>query len=53
MEELNTALQGVGQAVYGQQGGAQASADDVDATTTDESEGDDDSTVEGEFREVK
>ena len=54
MDELNTALQAVGQAVYGQQDGAQASADDdVDATTTEESDGDDDSTVEGEFREVK
>ena len=54
MEELNTALQAVGQAVYSQQSGAQASADDVeDATTTDDSDGDDDGTVEGEFREVR
>ena len=34
--------------------GAEASADDdVDETTNEESDGDDDSTVEGEFREVK
>ena len=52
MDELNTALQAVGQAVYGQQDGAQATADDGDATE-EQSDSDDDSTVEGEFREVK
>ncbi len=51
MDELNAAIQAVGQAVYGQQqGGPQPSGDDMNATAQ---ESDDEDTVEGEFREVK
>ena len=54
MDDLNTALQAVGQVVYGQDG-AQASASDAPNPSSGSSaDGDDDErTVEGEFREVK
>lgn len=54
MDDLNTALQAVGQVVYGQDG-AQASASDAPNPSSGSSaDGDDDDrTVEGEFREVK
>lgn len=54
MDDLNTALQTVGQVVYGQDG-AQASASDAPNPSSGSSaDGDDDErTVEGEFREVK
>lgn len=54
MDDLNTALQAVGQVVYGQDG-AQASAGDAPNPSSGSSaDGDDDDrTVEGEFREVK
>ena len=54
MDDLNTALQAVGQVVYGQDG-AQASASDApDPSSGSSADGDDDErTVEGEFREVK
>lgn len=54
VDDLNTALQAVGQVVYGQDG-AQASASDAPNPSSGSSaDGDDDErTVEGEFREVK
>ena len=54
MDDLNTALQAVGQVVYSQ-GGAEASAGDgPDSSSGAPADGDDDDrTVEGEFREVK
>ena len=54
MDDLNTALQAVGQVVYGQDG-AQASASDAPNPSSGSSaDGDDDDrTVEGDFREVK
>ena len=54
MDDLNTALQAVGQVVYSQ-GGAEASAGDgPDPSSGAPADGDDDDrTVEGEFREVK
>ncbi len=55
MDELNVALQAVGQAVYSQDG-AQATAGDESPNGTEgdsDGDGEDESTVEGEFREVK
>lgn len=54
MDDLNTALQTVGQIVYAQDA-AQASASDAPdpSSGTSADDDDDDRTVEGEFREVK
>ena len=54
MEELNSALQQMGEAVYGQ-GNAEASGASEDRHSQNESsdEDADDGAVEGEFREVK
>ena len=53
MDDLNTALQTVGQIVYAQDA-AQASAGDApDPSSGTSADDDDDRTVEGEFREVK
>jgi molecular chaperone DnaK len=46
LEELNTSLQKIGQAVYGQQGAGQ------DGAEAQEPQGTPEGTVEGEFREV-
>ena len=51
-EELQTALQAVGQAVYAANEAASDSSEPGDDNDGEASAGDDDDTVEGEFREV-
>ena len=51
-EELQTALQAVGQAVYAANEAAGDSSEPGDDNDDQASGGDDDDTVEGEFREV-
>ncbi len=51
-EELQTALQAVGQAVYAANESAGDPSEPGDDNDGDASAGDDDDTVEGEFREV-
>ena len=54
MDDLNTALQAVGQAVYSQDGAEASTGDGPDSSSGAPADGDDDErTVEGEFREVK
>jgi len=53
MDELNTALQAVGEAVYSQDGAQASGGESPDAPDADgEGDSDDESTVEGEFRDV-
>ena len=54
MDDLNTALQAVGQAVYSQDGAEASTGDGPDPSSGSPADGDDEErTVEGEFREVK
>ena len=54
MDDLNTALQAVGQVVYGQDGSQASASDAPNPSSGSSADGDDDErTVEGEFREVK
>ena len=54
MDDLNTALQTVGQVVYGQDGAQASTSDAPNPSSGSSADGDDDErTVEGEFREVK
>lgn len=54
MDDLNTALQAVGQVVYGQDGAQASASDSPNPSSGSSANGDDDErTVEGEFREVK
>ena len=54
MDDLNTALQAVGQVVYGQDGAQASASDSPNPSSGSSADGDDDErTVEGEFREVK
>jgi len=53
MDELNTALQAVGEAVYSQDGAQASGGESPDAPdAAGEGDSDDESTVEGEFRDV-
>ena len=53
MDDLNTALQTVGQIVYAQDAAQASASDSPDPSSGTSTDGDDDRTVEGEFREVK